>query len=553
MSRSTFKQPVTASRAVVTTNHPEASAAALQILAMGGNAVDAAVAALFSLSVVEPMMVSPHGAGFFVNRDGRTGEIATIDNYAAVPLKASANMFRPIPGSLENDTEDGENDHGYLSVATPGNLAGWCHAAERYGSLPLTELVEPAIRQARHGFLASPYLAQCIQDESAILARFPASAAVFLPGGVPAKAGERIVRADYALTLERMGRHGAAELIDGETAHAVAADMAANGGLLTVEDGRTYRIHERTPLRGSYRGYEIVAMGPVSSGGLHILQMLRILEGFDVRAAGFGTVEGVHLLAEALKIAFADRRQYVADPAEVDIPIDWLTSDEYAAARRSEITGQGGRSGDYGPGAGPIGSANTTHLNVIDANGTMVSVTQTLNWLFGSRVTTPGTGMLLNDCMKLMDPVPGRTNSIKPGKRILSSMSPTLILKDGKPWLAIGTPGGARIFGSVMQGIINLIDHGMSPQEAVEAPRCWTMGPVLEIEDTYDHLPSLVSGLEGRGYRVDVVAKIAGGMSAIHVDGASGSITGAACWRADGAPAGLSGGDARPVDVTLTR
>ena len=350
-----------------------------------------------------------------------------------------------------------------------------------------------------------------------------------------------------------MGRNGAAELIDGETAHAVAGDMAANGGLITIEDGRRYEVHERPPVRGHYRGYDLIAMGPVSSGGVHIVQMLGILEGFDLKRAGFGTVESIHLIAEALKIAFADRFRYLADPAERDIPVEWLTSSEYAAERRAEIIANGDRAGDFRRGHHAGRFPNTTHLNVVDADGTMVSATQTLNSLFGSRVTTPGTGMLLNNCMKLMDPTPGRTNSIAPGKRILSSMSPTLLLKDGKPWLAIGTPGGARIFGSVMQAIVNLIDHGMTPQEAVEAPRCWTMGPVLELEDTFDDLPALVSGLEARGHRVEVVAKIGGGMSAIQVDPEDGLLTGASCWRADGAPVGLSGGDARPVSIALSR
>jgi gamma-glutamyltranspeptidase/glutathione hydrolase len=549
----TFKQPVVASGPVVTTNHPIASATALEVMANGGNAVDAAVAALFSLSVVEPMMVSPHGAGFFVVRHGVTGEIATIDNYAAVPGAARPDLFHPIPGSLENDTEGAENDIGYLAVAVPGALAGWCHARDRFGSLPLSELVQPAIRQARQGYTATPYLLQNVESEQEALARFPASAAVFLPGGKPPTPGSRIVRTDYAATLERIGRNGAAELVDGETGRAVAADMAANGGLITIEDGRNYRVHERTPIRGSYRGYEIVAMGPVSSGGLHIVQMLRILEGFDLKCAGFGTVESVHLIAEALKIAFADRSAHVADPATTDVPVDWLISTDYAAERRAQIASNERRAGNYGAGADPIGSADTTHLNVVDADGTMVSATQTLNWGFGSRVTTPGTGMLLNNCMKLMDPTPGRTNSIAPGKRILSSMSPTLLLKDGKPWLAIGTPGGARIFGSVMQGIINLIDHGMTPQEAVEAPRCWTMGPVLEIEETFDRVADLAAGLEARGHRVEIVSKIAGGMSAIQIDPETGLRTGAACWRADGAPAGLSGGGARLVDERRAR
>ncbi|MGI8478060.1 MAG: gamma-glutamyltransferase [Thermomicrobiales bacterium] len=547
----TYKHPVTASRGVVTANHPEAGAAAVEMLAMGGNAVDAAVAALFSLSVVEPMMVSPHGSGFFVIRDGPSGRVATIDNYAVVPGAARPDMFRLIPGSLENETEDGANDAGYLAVGVPGNLAGWAGAAGRFGTLPLTELVAPAVRQARRGFTVGPYLAQCIELEQAQLARFPASAAVFLPGGKPAPVGGRIVRSDYAETLERMGRYGAAELTDGETAHAVAADMAANGGLLTLDDGRAYRLFDREPVRGAYRGFDLVAMGPVSSGGLHIVQMLNILGGFDLRASGFGTVETIHLLAEALKIAFADRARFVADPATRDVPVDWLTSPAYAAERRAEIVANGDRAGDFAAGLGGGGeSGSTTHVNVVDADGTMVSATQTLNGLFGSRATVPGTGMLLNNTMRLMDPVPGRTNSIAPGKRILSSMSPTLLLKEGRPWLAIGTPGGHRIFAAVMQGIVNLIDHGMGVQEAVEAPRVWTMGPVLELEDAFDDLAALVAGLERRGHRVQVVPKIAGGMSAIQVDAESGLLHGASCWRADGAPIGLSGGPARLVDET---
>lgn len=546
----TFKQPVTASRGVVTSNHPEASAAGLEMLAMGGNAIDAAVATLFSLSVVEPMMVSPMGAGFFVIHDGATGTITTIDNYATAPRAARPDLFRPVVGSLENETIDQENDIGYLAVGVPGALAGWARAAERFGTLPLTELIGPAIRQARRGFTVSPYLSFCIDAEQTSLGRFPASAAVFLPGGRVPQPGDRIVRGDYAATLKRMSANGPRELVDGETARLMVEDMARSGGLITSEDLAGYQLHERPAIRGAYRGYEIASMGPVSSGGTHIVQMLRILEGFDLRGLGFGSVERVHLIAEALKIAFADRFRYMADPGEVDIPLEWLTSDSYAAERRAEI---GENSTQYTAGlTGARGeSTSTTHVNAADASGTIVTATQTLNSLFGSRVTTPGTGMLLNNTMRLLDPTPGRTNSIAPGKRILSSMSPTLILKDGKPVLALGTPGGHRIFAAVLQAIINTIDHDMTPQEAVEAPRVWTMGPVMEIEDTFPNLSEAVSGLERRGHQVTVVPKIAGGMGAIAVDPLSGMLTGATCWRADGSPAGLSGGGARMVEEIL--
>jgi gamma-glutamyltranspeptidase/glutathione hydrolase len=323
--------------------------------------------------------------------------------------------------------------------------------------------------------------------------------------------------------------------------------------VLTRDDLAGYELKDREPVRGTYRGHEIVALGPVSSGGTHIVQMLKLLEGYDLSSYGFGSVERVHLVAEALKIAFADRFRYMADPAKVEIPVGHLISTAYADQRRAEVGGADGRAQSYLAGAfGSRGeSTSTTHLNVADADGNVVSATQTLNSLFGSRVTAAGTGLLLNNTMRNLDPVPGRTNSIAPGKRILSSMSPTLVLKDGQPVLAIGTPGGHRIFAAVLQGIMNVIDFGMTAQDAVEAPRIWTMGPVLEIEDTFPDLATVVSGLEARGHVVSVMAKIAGGMSAIALDHMTGLMTGAACWRADGAPAGISGGGARLVNETV--
>jgi gamma-glutamyltranspeptidase/glutathione hydrolase len=284
-------------------------------------------------------------------------------------------------------------------------------------------------------------------------------------------------------------------------------------------------------------------MAPASSGGTHIVQMLNILEGFDLRELGFGTPETVHLIAEAMKIAFADRFRYMADPERVKVPVDWLTSKEYAAERRREIDPN--RAQQYSAAVAPDGEGFcTTHCCAVDAEGNAVSTTQTLNGAFGSKVTVPGTGMLLNNCMHLMDPTPGRTNSIAPGKRILSSMSPTIVQRDGRPFMAIGTPGGVRIFGSVMQAIINVIDHGMTLQEAVEAPRLWDRGPVLELEQGFDDLAGLIAAMEARGHVVETPLKVAGGMNGVLVDPDTGLLHGAACWRADGAPMGFSGGDA---------
>ncbi|TVR75466.1 MAG: gamma-glutamyltransferase [Sphaerobacteraceae bacterium] len=527
---------------MVTSNHPLASLAGTEMLMNGGNAVDAAISSMFTLSMVEPMMTTIFGAGF-INIRLADGTVTTIDNYATVPVAARKDMFEPIAGSLENDVVDDLNNTGYLAVATGGTLLGWATAIEKYGNLSLDKVIAPAVRAGRQGFRVSPYLRAMIIQCQDQLARFPASAEVFLPNGEPPRAGDLMVRSDYADTLEQIGIHGPDYLYRGPLGEAIVEDMQRNGGLISQVDLENYRIVEREPVRGTYRGHEIVSMAPASSGGTHIIQMLNILEGFDLQKSGFGTAETIHVIAEAMKIAFADRFQHMADPEMFDVPVDWLTSKEYAAERQSQI--DPARAQDYQAATPSDGEGDcTTHCCAADADGNIVTTTQTLNNAFGSRVTVPGTGMLLNNCMHLMDPTPGRTNSIAPGKRILSSMSPTLVMKDEQPFLAIGTPGGVRIFGSVMQAIINVIDHGMSLQQAVEAPRLWDRGPVLEIEKGFDGVEELKARLESMGHTVETPLKVAGGMNGILRDPETAMLHGAACWRADGVPMGFSGGDA---------
>jgi gamma-glutamyltranspeptidase/glutathione hydrolase len=419
--RQTYKREVIASGAVVASNHPLASAAGIEVLSAGGNAVDAAVATLFALSVVEPMMVSPFGAGFFI-RDGRSGEVVFIDNYATMPAAATADMYEPVPGSLDYETVGGANSVGYRAIATPGALKGWAHAVERYGWLPLATLMEPAIRFATVGFAASTYLVNLIRDSAEAIARFPATAEVFLPGGRPPGVGQVIVRSAYARTLRQIADEGAETLYTGTLARVVVADMQANGALITLDDLATYSVCERDPVRGQYRGYDILSAAPPSCGGTHILQMLNLLATFPIGHDGlaFGEPGYVHMLAESLKIAFADRRQHMADPDRVHVPVAELTSAGYADRRRAEIdfsrardhcAGRFAEVARFMGGEGP----NTTHCTVIDADGTIVSTTQTLQSAFGSKVTTPGTGMLLDNHMSLMDPVPGNPNSIAPG------------------------------------------------------------------------------------------------------------------------------------------
>jgi len=551
----THKREVVASRGVVVANHPLASSAGATMLAHGGNAFDAAVASLFALTVVEPMMVSVFGAGFFVMRGGKTGRIETLDNYAVAPMAATEDMYTPVakrlPGQNIFETVGRENLVGHLSVATPGTLKAWESIVERYGSLSLTEVMAPAINLARHGYRASQYLSHCVKEAKGDLGRFPSSAEIFLPGGEPLKPGDRGVMSDYAGTLETISKRGSDALYGGEIGRAVADDMAENDGLVTLRDLREYRLIERPPVKGYYRDrYDIYAMAPGSSGGTHIIQMLNMLGNFDVGSLGFGSVEHIHLLAEALKIAFADRQRFLGDPSEVEVPVSGLISKEYAAERAKEI-GSTAKTFAHGePTVHESGSGCTTHISAMDSEGNMVVATQTLNNAFGSKVIVPGTGMLLNNCMALFDPRPGRANSVAGGKRMLSSMSPTIVLRDGKPFLCIGTPGGLRIFPSVCQAIVNIVDFGMAIQQAVEAPRVWTMGiqgtpgEKLHMEPGFGE--GVMEGLKARGHEIVVMPRIAGGMNGVLYDRETGLMHGGACWRADGTPMGVSGGPAHP-------
>jgi gamma-glutamyltranspeptidase/glutathione hydrolase len=537
----TEKQSVRAARGMVVTNHPLASAAGAEMLAGGGNAVDAAIAALFALSVVEPMMVGIFGAGHAQLYLG--GRIHTaIDGYTTAPAAARPDMYRTISDTWPDYMEavDRENSVGLKSVGVPGNLAAWCEMLARFGTVDRATVMAPAIRHAEHGFRVTGYLAECLAEAAPDLARFPASARVFLPNGAPLQRGDRLVQADYAATLRAVAADGPSLLYGGSLGRRVAEHMARAGGLITLGDLVSYRTVERTPVRGTYRGFEIVGCPPPTAGGIHLIQILNLLEGFDVAGLGFGTVDGIHLLAEALKIAFADRTAATSDPAFMDVPVARLIAKEYAAARRADI--DMGKAGTFGPGVGPGGSAHTTHITVADGDGNVVAATQTINSLFGSRAMVPDTGMLLNNTMAIFDPHPGHALSVAPGKRMTSSMAPTIVLRDGCPALALGLPGGARIFPSVLQALVNVIDHGMSPQEAVEAPRVWTQGQELEVEAAIGD--DVRAGLAARGHRVVPLAHVAGGMGAIAFD-PDGTLTGASCWRADGTPIGLGGGYAR--------
>ena len=535
------KTPVTASRGMAVTNHPLASAAAAEMIASGGNAIDAAIASLFTLTVVEPMMVGIFGGGTALIRlaDGRE---VVIDGLSTAPSSTRPDSFTPVSDTWPTymETEGWANRVGPKAVAVPGNLKAWCEVVERFGRLPLATLIEPAIRHASRGFAVTPYLATSIADTAFDLCKDKAIASVFLPGGKPLVAGDLLVQADYAETLRGIAQHGPAFLYGGALGRRVADYLEKAGSFIRFQDLEQYKTVQREPVRGTYRGVEIVGPPPPCSGGVHTIQILNMLEAFDLGKLGFGTPETVHLVLECLKIAAADRRAATADPAFVDVPKARLISKTYAAECRAQIRTD--RAGTFESRVLSNESQNTTHVTLADAEGNVVTSTQTLNSLFGSRLMIPGTGIIPNNYMLLFDPHPGHALSLMPGKRITSGITALIGKRDGKPIFALGLPGAHRIPAAAMQTVLNIVDHGMSLQEAVEAPRVFTQGQEAEIEKGFPE--TVRSTLAAMGHPVVAVDHVAGGMCAIDFR-ADGSMTGAACWRADGTPLGIGGGLAR--------
>jgi gamma-glutamyltranspeptidase / glutathione hydrolase len=535
------KQPASGSRGMVVSNHPLASAAGAEMLAAGGNAVDAAIATLFALTVVEPMMVGIIGGGMAHIRLA-DGSHRFIDGQSTVPLRVRPDTYRSKPGAAHDvfDTVDDENLNGPKAVATPGSLMAWCETLRRFGTMPLADVMQPAIRHASCGFAVTPYLHECIVGGAQEMLKDKAISAIYLPNGAPLKAGDRVVQTEYAETLSYISRHGEAALYHGPLGDILVDYMRAHGGFITREDLASYKTVERAPIGTDYRGWQILGPPPPAASGVHVAQMLNILEGYDLAAKGFGTAETIHLLAEVLKIAFADRAAASGDPDFINVPVQRLTSKDYASERRRAI--DPGRAQRWGAGVTQLEGAHTTHMTAADAMGNVVATTQTINDLFGAKFLIPGLGTVPNNYLHLFDPRPGHALSLAPGKRVTTSMSPMMALRNGRLVYALGLPGGKRIFPSALQALINLIDHGMSLQEAVEAPRVWTEGNALEVETA---VPDGVRAqLASMGHRVLAVPTVAGGMNAIqfHDDG---SLSGAACWRADGAPIGLAGGLAR--------
>ena len=533
------KQPASGGRGMVVANHPLGSVAGAEMLAAGGNAIDAAVASLFALAVVEPMMVGIFGAGMSTIRLA-SGEHRFINNYTVAPAAATPDMYRPLSNTWPDYqvVEGRENDVGVLAVGVPGTLKGWAETLGAYGTLSLADVMTPAIRFAENGFRASQYLVDIIELVQQSMARFPATAATWMPGGQPLRTGDVVRQGDHAETLRLIASAGPDSLYGGALGQQAVDYIQANGGIVTMSDLRNYRTMPASVVKGSYRGFDIIGPPPPTAGGVHVIEMLNILEGFDVAGLGFGTVDGVHLLAEVIGIGFEDRRRYMGDPAFVDVPVPMLVDKDYAAGRRAEISMKSSRKVETSYTSALAESNATTHMAAADAEGNVIAATHTIHSPFGSKATVPGTGMLLNNTMNIFDPHPGMANSIAAGKRVTSSMAPIIVEKDGQPFFCVGLVGGMRIFPSALQAIVNVIDHGMTAQQAVEAPRVWTLGEELEVEEGFPD--DVLRGLRQRGHEVRQVPAVGGGTGMIRFQDEQ--IIGASCWRADGSPVAIGGG-----------
>ncbi|MEI6734672.1 MAG: gamma-glutamyltransferase [Comamonadaceae bacterium] len=501
--------PVAAEHAMVVTAQHLATQIGVDVLKRGGNAVDAAVAVGYALAVVYPAAGNLGGGGFMTLQlaDGRK---TFLDFREKAPLAASANMYLDADGKVIK----GLSTLGYLAVAVPGSVAGLELARTKYGTMPRAALIAPAIALAERGFVLQQGDVDLLRTVTDDLRKDAPSAAIFLKQGQAFESGQKLVQKDLAKTLRLISQRGTDGFYKGAVAKALVAASTAGKGILSQADLDQYKVREMAPVECDYRGYHIVSAPPPSSGGVVICEILNIVEGYPLKELGFRSAQATHYQIEAMRHAYLDRNSYLGDPDFVKNPLDRLLDKAYAAKIRAAIDpGKAGVSKDMKPGVEPHEGNNTTHFSIVDKDGNAVAVTYTLNEWFGARVTVPGTGVLLNNEMddftvKIGVPnayglVQGEANAIAPGKRPLSSMSPTLVTKDGKPVMVLGTPGGSRIITAVTHTILNVIDYGMNAQEAVDAPRFhqqWL--PDLTNVDTFGISPDTRKILVDMGHKL---------------------------------------------------
>jgi gamma-glutamyltranspeptidase / glutathione hydrolase len=555
-------RPTHASHAMVASVHELASNAGIEMLHAGGNAVDAAVATGFALAVVHPQAGNLGGGGFLLLRN-TTGETHFIDFREKAPAAATENMYLDAQGNVIPDSSKDSSVVGYKSIGVPGSVAGLVYVEKKYGKLSLEKVIAPAIKLARDGF---PLAYEDTQDlkEDKYLAQFPESKRIFLRNGDYYQPGELLKQPELARTLERIGKNPD-DFYHGALARELAAAIHKGGGLITAEDLAAYEVKEREPIRGSYRGYDIISAPPPSSGGVALVEILNILEGFDLAKFGNRSADAIHLEAEAFRRAFYDRADFMGDPDFSKVPVAQLIDKKYAEAWRDSID----------PNHASVSQdlkrpsifnelervarsrliairepENTTHYSVVDAAGNAVAVTTTLNHSFGSRATAEGLGFLLNDEMddfaakqgvpNAYGLIQGPANAIGPGKRPLSAMTPTIALKDGKLFLVLGSPGGPRIITIVANILIGVVDFSLDIQEAVNAPRFhhqWLPDQII-VEDRLSPDTMNVLGSKGHKLRVDRSWRDWGDGECIMVDPKTGERLGASDGRNNGKAVG---------------
>ncbi|MGA0583275.1 MAG: gamma-glutamyltransferase [Castellaniella sp.] len=504
--------PVVARRGMVASEQALASQAGLQVLQAGGNAVDAAVAVGFALAVALPNAGNLGGGGFMMVHEARTGRDFALDFREMAPAGASRDMYLDDKGNVV----EGRSLYTPLAVGVPGTVAGLTHALRRWGSLPLSRVMAPAISLAERGYPVSQTLAETLAHASKSMGQWPATRAIFWRDGKPLQQGDTLVQRDLAESMRLIARQGADAFYQGPIGDKIVAEMSRHGGLITADDLRGYRVVERAPIVGLYRGYRVVTMPPPSSGGVHLVQILNMMEGWPLSDWGAGSAQTIHHMAEAMKLAYADRSEYLGDTDFVKVPVAGLTSKAYARKLAATIDATHARpSSRIRPGKPqPYESDQTTHYSVVDAAGNAVAVTYTLNTNFGSGIVAQGTGILLNNEMDDFSAKPGvanvygliggEANAIQPGKRPLSSMTPTLVLKDGRPWLVTGSPGGARIITTVLETVTDAIDFNMNPAEAAAMPRFHHQWWPDELRIEKGFSPDTLALLRSYGHRVVV-------------------------------------------------
>jgi gamma-glutamyltranspeptidase/glutathione hydrolase len=497
---------IRAHKGMVASENAIASKIGADVIGAGGTAVDAAVATAFALAVVHPSAGNIGGGGFIVYRPTK-GEPVAYDFREMAPAKASPTMF------IKDGKYNGDVHHNsHIAVGVPGTVAGLHLAWKEQGKLPWKRLVEPSVALARDGFTLSEGLARELKDVLGSMRTYPGSVAQFSKRGTPYEAGETLKQPDLARTLDRIATDGPAGFYQGETALLLEKEMLANGGLITREDLKNYTAKKRTPVRGTYRGYDVIAMPPASSGGVVLIEMLNVLEGYDLPAMGFASANTVHLMAESMKRAYADRAHYLGDPDfNKDMPLVRLTSKGYAADLRKTIDQKSASKTSPTRFEWPHESNETTHISIVDGDRNAVAMTYTLEDSYGAKIVVPGAGFLLNNEMGDFNAAPELTtvegligtkaNLAEPGKRMLSSMTPTILAKDGQLFMVSGSPGGRTIINTVLETIVDVVDFGMNAQEAIDAPRFhhqW-LPDRLDYEK-YGLSPDTTAELERRGH-----------------------------------------------------